>query len=164
MDIIHVWTDGSCLGNPGPMGYGIILKYKESVKKLSGYCGSGTSQRAEIYAFIEAMRALKEKAKEMQIVIYTDSQYIIGCLSQGWKWKKNTDLLTIAKQYMDSMNISFTKIKGHSDNTMNETCDWLAKIAASQGAAEEASKKEGNINENTNNNNTNNNNIMHNNV
>lgn len=137
---VAIYTDGSCLGNPGPGGYGVVLKYKLHCKELSGGFRLTTNNRMELLAAIVALETLKDSC---DVDLTTDSQYVRLGITQwlaGWKrnnWKtsqkqpvKNQDLwqrLDVASQ---AHNVSWHWVKGHAGHPENERCDVLARTAA----------------------------------
>ena len=134
---IDIFTDGSCSGNPGPGGWAAILKYDTKIKELCGGDSDTTNNRMELTAVIEALRALKEPC---DVLITTDSQYIVNAVEKKWVyawkskgWKKadgkpalNTDLWQRLLQLLDTHSVSFCWIKGHDGHPENERCDTLA--------------------------------------
>lgn len=138
--LIHIFTDGSCLGNPGPGGYGIVMKYKAHTKELSDGYQLTTNNRMELLAPIVALEALKIPCK---VILVSDSQYMRQGITQwihNWKkrnWQtaaktpvKNVDLwqrLDAASQLHD---IDWQWVKGHAGHIENERCDQLARLAA----------------------------------
>ncbi len=139
MDKIEIYTDGSSLGNPGPGGYGIVLKYKELRKTASKGFRKTTNNRMELMAVIEALKLLNEKAKDIEVLIYSDSQYVINSITKGWvySWKKknfkdkaNPDLWREFLDIYPNYRVKFVWVKGHSGVPENEVCDQLAKKAA----------------------------------
>ena len=130
-DKIHIYTDGACSGNPGPAGYGAILIYNSHVKEFSEYIGEATNNIAELTAIKKGLEAVKNK--NIPVVIYSDSSYSIGVLSNGWKAKKNKELIQEIKSLMLTFeSIEFVKVKGHSDNKLNERADKIANLAVKQ--------------------------------
>jgi len=136
---IEIFTDGSSLGNPGPGGYGIVMKYGEKQKQVSAGYRLTTNNRMELMAVIQALKMLNDVAKEKEIVIYSDSKYVIHAVEKKWvfgwvkknfKDKANADLWRIFLREYSKYNIKFHWIKGHSGHTENEICDKLAKKAA----------------------------------
>ena len=141
MKEVALFTDGSCLGNPGPGGYGAILKYQEHVKELSqGYILT-TNNRMELMAVIAGLAALKEPCL---VHLTTDSQYVKNGMTswlKGWKrnnWctstkqaVKNKDLWQRLDQECLRHEISWHWVKGHAGHPENERCDELARTAAS---------------------------------
>ncbi|MGB0894711.1 MAG: ribonuclease HI [Parashewanella sp.] len=140
LKLIHIFTDGSCLGNPGPGGYGIVMKYKSHLKEMSGGFALTTNNRMELLAPIIALEALKEPCK---IVLTSDSQYMRQGITQwihGWKkkgWKtanrtpvKNVDLWQRLDAAQETHHIDWKWVKGHAGHIENEQCDKLARDAA----------------------------------
>ena len=139
MDIIEIYTDGSSLGNPGPGGYGIVMKYKGIRKTASKGFEKTTNNRMELMAVIDALRLLNDAARDKEIHIYSDSKYVIDAVEKKWvfgwekkgfKDKKNADLW---RQFLNKYpfhKIVFHWVKGHSGVPENEVCDQLAKKAA----------------------------------
>ena len=135
---ITIYTDGSSRGNPGPGGYGALLMYGDKRKELSGGYRKTTNNRMELMAVIVALEALKKPG--LNITVYTDSQYIVKALNEGWlnKWmatnfakgKKNKDLWMLYDELAAKHSIVFKWVKGHADNTFNNRCDELATAAA----------------------------------
>lgn len=139
--IIH--TDGSALDNPGPGGYGAVLRYGEHSRELSGGFRHTTNNRMEILAAIEGLRALKVPCK---VTLYTDSQYLVNAITKGWvrRWQSkgwmrnkkekalNVDLWLQLLPLLDKHDVDFVWVRGHAGNPGNERCDVLAKEAASQ--------------------------------
>ena len=141
MKTIEVFTDGACLGNPGPGGWGVILRYNGNEKELSGGEKSTTNKRMEISAVIEALKALKEPCS---VELYTDSQYVCNAINKGWanKWKQNnwkrnknepalnSDLWEILLTLLEKHNVKMNWVKGHAGHAENERCDQLARNQA----------------------------------
>jgi len=137
---VEIFTDGSCLGNPGPGGYGAVLKYKDNTKELSQGYQLTTNNRMEMLATIVALQSLKEAC---QVTLTTDSQYVRQGITQ-WitKWQKN-NWRTASKQPVKNVDlwkqlheqnqrhkVSWQWVKGHSGHPENERCDDLARQAA----------------------------------
>ena len=139
---IHVYTDGSSRGNPGPGGYGIVMEQKGSnyFKEFSEGFRKTTNNRMELLAVVEALKKIKKD--NQKIIVYTDSKYVVNSVEKKWvfawqknnfKKKKNIDLwLEFFKEYKKH-SVKLKWIKGHNDHPQNERCDSLAV---------EASKKE----------------------
>ena len=139
---IHVYTDGSSRGNPGPGGYGIVMEQKGSnyFKEFSEGFRKTTNNRMELLAVVEALKKIKKN--NQKIIVYTDSKYVVNSVEKKWvfawqknnfKKKKNIDLwLEFLKEYKKH-SVKLKWIKGHNDHPQNERCDSLAV---------EASKKE----------------------
>jgi len=136
---IYLYTDGSSLGNPGPGGYGIILEWEfmSYVKEFSQGFVKTTNNRMELLAVIVGLEKLKKS--QMEVVIYSDSKYVVDSVEKKWlfgwekknfKNKKNSDLwkrfLIVYKKH----KIHFQWIKGHNRHPQNERCDQLAVQAA----------------------------------
>ncbi|MEG0457425.1 MAG: ribonuclease HI [Oscillospiraceae bacterium] len=137
MKKIDIYTDGSCLGNPGAGGWGAILRYKENEKELSGGEILTTNNRMELTAVIKALQCLKEKC---DVTIHSDSKYFIDSIEKGWakKWQQNgwmrtkkdealnSDLWKILLPLIEKHNVTLQWIKGHNGHIENERCDVLA--------------------------------------
>ena len=139
MEIIEIYTDGSSLGNPGPGGYGIVMKYKGKGKKISQGYQLTTNNRMELMAVVEALRSLNDTALDKEIHIYSDSKYVIDAVEKKWVFgwvkkgflnKKNEDLWKRFLNEYAKYKVYFHWVKGHSGHTENEICDKLAKQAA----------------------------------
>lgn len=138
---MKIYTDGSCLGNPGPGGYGIILAYNKNRKELSGGYRITTNNRMELQAAIKGLSSLKSKCN---VTLYSDSKYLIDAISNGWaqNWKANgwmrnrkeialnSDLWDTLLKLCDQHQVEFIWVKGHAGNKENERCDNLAFNAA----------------------------------
>lgn len=139
MGKIEIYTDGSSLGNPGPGGYGIVMRYKEIVKEASAGFQKTTNNRMELLAVIQALKMLNAHANDMEIVIYSDSKYVIDSVEKKWvfNWQKkgfvnkaNADLWRKFLLIYPKFHVKFYWVKGHSGVAENERCDILAKKAA----------------------------------
>ncbi|HEX2845647.1 MAG TPA: ribonuclease HI [Chitinophagaceae bacterium] len=138
MSDITIYTDGSSRGNPGPGGYGTILMAGQHRKELSQGYRLTTNNRMELMAVIAGLQALKKEG--MKVTVYSDSQYVVKAVEQGWlkNWittnfkggKKNKDLWTIFYRLSQKHQIRFIWVKGHADNPYNNRCDVLATTAA----------------------------------
>lgn len=135
--MIEIFTDGASSGNPGPGGYGVVLKSGNHYKELYAGYRKTTNNRMELLAVIVGLEALKKPGQ--QVTIYSDSKYVVdavekkwvfGWLKKGFEGKKNKDLwlrfLTIYKLH----HVRFVWIKGHAGHLENERCDELAVMAA----------------------------------
>jgi ribonuclease HI len=135
---ITIYTDGSSRGNPGRGGYGTILLYGRHKKELSQGYHHTTNNRMELMAVIAGLTAVKKK--ELPIKIYSDSQYVVRAINEGWlkKWivthfsggKKNKDLWMQYHQLAQHHTITLVWVKGHASNPCNNRCDELATAAA----------------------------------
>jgi len=134
---ITIYTDGAARGNPGPGGYGIVLKHKEHRKEISRGYRLTTNNRMELLAVIVALESLK--IENSRVTIYTDSRYVADAVQQGWvfqweaknfKKKKNPDLWKRFLSVYPKHRVNFIWIKGHADIPDNERCDRLAVEAS----------------------------------
>lgn len=134
-DKVEIFTDGACSGNPGPGGWGAILRYKGVEKEMSGGERDTTNNRMEMMAAIAALEALK---KASTVDLYTDSKYVQqGVMEwmEGWKKKgwpsriKNQDLWKRLDSALSAHKVKFHWIKGHDGHPENERCDELARAA-----------------------------------
>jgi ribonuclease HI len=133
-----IYTDGASRGNPGPGGYGTILMWKGKEKELSAGYRRTTNNRMELMAVIAGLEALTKD--DLNVIIYSDSQYVVKAVEEGWlkKWiatnfkggKKNKDLWLRFYDLQQKNNISFKWVRGHADNVHNNRCDELATEAA----------------------------------
>ena len=137
--IVDIYTDGACQGNPGPGGWGALLRYGETEKELSGGVTETTNNRMELSAAIEALRALKRPTRAR---IHTDSTYvkqgithwIVNWKRNGWqtaakKPVKNVDLWTDLDNAMKDHDVEWRWVKGHAGHPENERADGLARSA-----------------------------------
>lgn len=137
MKHVIIYTDGACSGNPGPGGWGAILKYGSASRELSGGEAATTNNRMELTGVITALSALKEPC---QVTLYTDSQYVVNAMTKGWakKWRANgwmrnkkdpalnPDLWQQLLELCDRHQVEFVWVKGHAENEYNNRCDQLA--------------------------------------
>lgn len=138
MTSIQIYTDGSSRGNPGPGGYGTILLSGNHRKELSQGYRFTTNNRMELMAVIAGLEAVKKN--DLPITVYSDSQYVVKAVEQGWlkNWmatnfkggKKNSDLWKHYHQLSQQFTIKFVWVKGHANNPLNNRCDELATTAA----------------------------------
>lgn len=143
MKRVEIFTDGACLGNPGPGGWGAILRYNNVEKELSGNEENTTNNKMELTAVISALSALKEPCN---ITLYTDSRYVMDGIEKwiiNWKqngWKtankkapvKNLELWQKLDELQTQHDIRWVWVKGHAGHKENERCDELARTAAQQ--------------------------------
>lgn len=134
---VRIYTDGSAKGNPGPGGYGIVLKYKDQVKEMAQGFRMTTNNRMELMALIVALESLK--TNKIPVDVYSDSKYVIDAIDKGWvfgwkakgfKGKKNADLWLRYLALHPKFNLTFHWVKGHAGHPENERCDLLAVTAA----------------------------------
>jgi ribonuclease HI len=142
-----LFTDGSCIGNPGPGGWGVLLKIGFEEKELSGFDPQTTNNRMELFAVIRGVETLPQG---MHLTISTDSRYVKDGMTQwihrwqknGWRTTakepvKNVDLWTRLVEVLKTHEVSWVWIKGHDGHPENERADRLAQKAARQGMASE---------------------------
>ena len=134
---VEIFTDGACSGNPGPGGYGVILRYNGVEKELSGGDSETTNNRMELTAAIKGLEALKERCI---VTLYSDSKYLTDAINCGWavKWRENgwmrtkreralnVDLWEKLLELMEEQDVTFVWVKGHAGHPENERCDRLA--------------------------------------
>ena len=137
MKTVEINTDGACSGNPGPGGWGAILRYNGREKELSGGEAETTNNRMELTGVISALSALKEPCT---VELYSDSKYVIEALEKGWArswrekgWRRadrkpalNPDLWETLLELTDKHEMRYHWVKGHADNEFNNRCDKLA--------------------------------------
>lgn len=138
---VIIYTDGSCLRNPGPGGYGIILEYDGKKTEKSGGFRKTTNNRMELLAAVIALESLKENSR---VTIYTDSEYLVNSMTRGWakKWRGNNwvksdkksalnpDLWDKLLNLCEKHEVGFVWVRGHNNHRENERCDRLANEAA----------------------------------
>lgn len=145
MPDIHIYTDGSALGNPGPGGYGAIMEWvgKQYIKEFAKGFRHTTNNRMELLAVIETLEMLKQQP--LEVMIFSDSKYVIEAVDKKWvfgwekkgfKNKKNTDLWKRFLKVYALHKVNFTWVKGHNNHPQNERCDFLAVSAAKNSAVE----------------------------
>ncbi|MBN1877514.1 MAG: ribonuclease HI [Anaerolineae bacterium] len=140
LDKVVIFTDGGALRNPGRGGYGVVLHYTDHCKELSGGFRRTTSNRMELLACIEGLKALK---RPCEVIIYSDSRYVVNGMTKGWakRWQarawmrtkedkaKNVDLWEQLLALCTQHKVKFQWVKGHAGNPDNERCDQLATEA-----------------------------------
>ena len=140
MKHVDLFTDGACSGNPGPGGYGTILRYNGNEKEMSDGEESTTNNRMELTAVIVGLAALKETC---DVTVYSDSKYVVDGIQKGWarSWKKNgwrkadkkpalnADLWDKLLTLLDIHEVRFVWLKGHDGHPENERCDKMAVAA-----------------------------------
>ncbi len=138
---VTIHTDGACLGNPGPGGYGVILDHRGRRKELSGGYSLTTNNRMELLAAIVGLEAL---TRPCDVTLYSDSRYLVDAVSKGWaaKWRSNgwmrnkreaavnPDLWKRLLDLLERYPTEFRWVRGHSGHVDNERCDALASAAA----------------------------------
>lgn len=136
---VELFTDGACSGNPGPGGWGALLRYKGTEKELSGAEPDTTNNRMELMAAIEGLKAVK---RTCDVTLYTDSKYVLqgvtewmdGWKSRGWKTAdkkpvKNQDLWMALDEQVNRHHVKWQWVKGHNGHVENERVDELARMA-----------------------------------
>ncbi|PCI04689.1 MAG: ribonuclease HI [Hyphomicrobiales bacterium] len=137
MERVQIWTDGSCSGNPGPGGWGALMRFGDHEKELCGGADDTTNNRMELQAAIESLKALK---KQCHVDLYTDSQYVRGGIT-GWikNWKKNgwrtankkpvknIELWQALEEALSHHEVEWHWVKGHNGHPENERADELAR-------------------------------------
>lgn len=143
MTAVTIYTDGACLGNPGPGGWGAVLLSGGHRREISGGCRLSTNNRMEMLALIRALEGLKKKCA---VQVYTDSRYLHDAVSRKWlsRWRrngwrtsekkpvKNQDLWLRLDALLGAHDVRFSWVRGHAGNPENERCDRLAAAAAQQ--------------------------------
>jgi len=134
---VEIYTDGACTGNPGKGGFGAILIYNGTEKKISRGYRKTTNNRMELMAAVESLKLLKEPCT---VELYSDSKYLTDAINKGWLegwakngWRKadkkkvlNVDLWQELRQIIDVHDVTFIWVKGHAGNKYNEICDVMA--------------------------------------
>ena len=137
MKQVYIYTDGACSGNPGPGGWGTVLRFGAHEKELSGGEANTTNNRMELTAVIEGLKALKEPC---EVTLTTDSKYVCDSINKGWVygWQKrgwvksdkkpalNVDLWEQLLPLLEQHRVTFIWVKGHAGHPENERCDRLA--------------------------------------
>lgn len=140
MKKVIIYTDGACSGNPGPGGYGAVLRYGSHEKEISGGERQTTNQRMELQAAIAALEHLNEPC---HVLLHSDSAYLVNAFNQNWfgKWQlngwlnskkqpvENRDLWEKLLALSGKHQIEWVKVKGHTDDELNNRCDQLARDA-----------------------------------
>lgn len=141
--VIH--TDGGALNNPGPGGYGAVIDDGEVRKEISGGFRRTTNNRMELMAAIKALEALKASS---DVILFSDSKYVVDAVSKGWaeKWRRNNwmrnktdmalnpDLWERLLEFLDCHRVEFRWVRGHSGNPENERCDELVRMESAKRA------------------------------
>lgn len=137
--MIYIYTDGAAQGNPGPGGYGVVMKFNQHYKELSQGFRHTTNNRMELLAVIVGLEKLK--ATKTNVLVVSDSKYVVDSVEKGWvfgwekkyfKDKKNPDLWMRFLKIYRQHHVKFMWIKGHNNHPQNERCDELAVMASQQ--------------------------------
>ena len=153
MKTVTIYTDGACSGNPGPGGWGAILRYKDTEKEISGGAAETTNNRMELMGVISALEMLREPCA---VELYSDSKYVIDALSKGWavSWRKkgwiksdkkpalNPELWERLLDLCEKHKVTCHWVKGHAENEFNTRCDALAVMQRDKFASERRSYNE----------------------
>jgi len=148
MKKVTIYTDGGCIGNPGPGGYGVVLLYGPHRKELAEGFKETTNNRMELLACIKGLETLTEPC---EVDLYSDSKYVVDGISKGWaeRWKKNrwirdkktgaravnVDLWQRLLELLEKHKVTMHWVRGHAGNRENEVCDQLANQAARSRSA-----------------------------
>ncbi len=141
LDGVTIYTDGGCIYNPGPGGFGVVLIFGKHRREISGGFRLTTNNRMELLAVITGLEALKRSCR---VTVYSDSQYVVNAMVQGWakRWKdkdwwrtkgekaQNPDLWDRLLRLSSAHEVAFKWVRGHAGNKENERCDELARAAA----------------------------------
>jgi ribonuclease HI len=140
--VVHAFSDGSAIGNPGPGGYGVVMKWSDHYKELSGGFRRTTNNRMELMGVIMALESLKRSCK---VIVTTDSEYVVNAMTKGWAqrwladgWRRNKgkdpvlnpDLWARLMKAAQRHDVAFEWVRGHNGHPENERCDQLANAAA----------------------------------
>jgi ribonuclease HI len=138
----HVWTDGACSGNPGPMGIGVVVLAGGEREEIGEYLGVGTNNIAELVAIerglqVVARRMAARQQAGAQVRVYSDSSYAIGLLDKSWKAKANQDVVARIRRLLTAFpgKLEFVKVRGHAGVPENERCDVLGREAIARRRA-----------------------------
>lgn len=122
---VEIYTDGACSKNPGPCGYGFLIRHDDTYLEVNRYLGHGTNNIAELSAIGAALEQVEDKS--LPVRLYTDSSYSIGVLTKNWKAKANRELISgIRAQIAEFQDLRIIKVKGHAGDPLNERADTLA--------------------------------------
>ena len=123
-----VYADGSCLGNPGPGGWGVVIRNPDGVvTELNGHDPSTTNNRMELTAAIEGLRATPSGA---EVILRSDSQYVVNSMTLHWKRNKNQDLWQLLDAEVTARHVRFEWVRGHGSDATNNRADELALMGA----------------------------------
>ena len=122
------YADGSCIGNPGPGGWGVVLIAPDGTEReLNGHAAATTNNRMEIAAAVEALRDIPAGA---EVTIRSDSQYVVRTINDGWKRKMNADCWADLDSEIARHRVTFEWVRGHNGDVMNDRADRLAVMGA----------------------------------
>lgn len=126
----QVYTDGACIGNPGPGGWAAIVVDNGTIRMLSGGNRSTTNNRMEITAVIEGLKAVPESS---DVTVFSDSQYVVFTMTRGWKRNRNHDLWEVLDDLVSKRKVYWEWVRGHVGHPLNEMADRLAHQEAKNG-------------------------------
>lgn len=130
-DTLYIYCDGACVPNPGQGGWAALLDYNGNRKVIHGSVPDTTNQRMEIQAAIEAFSAIKP-GWECDVIVTSDSQYLINIMTGDWKRKSNHDLFDVLDELSDKHRVKWVWVKGHAGHPQNEIVNALAEKEASK--------------------------------
>ncbi len=124
--VVEIHTDGACAGNPGPCGFGVVLRHDGAYLEMAGFLGDGTNNIAELTAIEAALRAVTDRSRPVEL--HTDSRYAIGVLVDGWEANANRDLILGIRDLIEMFeDLELCKVEAHAGEVLNERADHLAK-------------------------------------
>ena len=134
---VIIYTDGSCLGNPGPGGWAFLgIKSGKLIAEISGYSYHTTNNRMEMFAMLEALNFCAQNFSSEKIEINSDSNLLVQTLNEGWKRKANLDLWEKIDSAKSKLSVQFFWVKAHANDKNNNRCDELANGAATKAQKE----------------------------
>ena len=129
MSMINMYTDGSCIGNPGPGGWAAIINVGDRKRVINGGDSKTTNNRMEISAILEGLKVIPEGRS---VTVFSDSIYVINTMVKGWKRKKNLDLWAQLDSEVAKRTVIWKWVKGHAGNILNEEADFWARTEANK--------------------------------
>lgn len=127
-DVVEIHTDGACSGNPGPCGFGAVVRTADDYRELYEFLGEGTNNVAELEGIRAALESVDDRSRPVRL--YTDSRYAIGVLTQGWNAKANRELIEETRDLLATFDdVELRKVEGHAGHEVNEHADDLARRA-----------------------------------
>ena len=127
MSMISMYTDGSCIGNPGPGGWAAIINDGDQKRFIQGGDDNTTNNRMEISAILEGLKVIPEGCS---VTVFSDSIYVVNTMVKGWKRKKNLDLWSQQHSEVAKRTVIWKWVKAHAGNTLNEEADFRARTEA----------------------------------
>ena len=129
MSMINMYTDGSCIGNPGPGGWAAIINVGDQKRVIQGGDSNTTNNRMEISAILEGLKVISEGCS---VTVFSDSIYVVNTMLKGWKRKKNLDLWSQLDSEVAKRTVIWKWVKAHAGNTLNEEADFWARTEANK--------------------------------